>query len=306
MSSRLLSRIALSVLLGFFYLQSSFAQDEYELTPEQQQLLEQMQKVIEALNPRTGEITLGDNLAVLNVPEDFYFLNADDAATVLVDLWGNPPDQDVLGMLFPAESSPLDFDAWAVTIDYVEDGHVSDSDAADIDYDELLEDMQSDIRSANDDRIDAGYQPIELLGWAEPPHYDSYSKKLYWAMELRFGDDPETTLNYEIRNLGRKGILNMTFVAGTSQLAEINDKRETVLAMAEFVEGNRYTDFDSNIDEVAAYGIGALVAGKVAAKAGLFGAFILIVKKFGIFLVLGLAAFGRKIKGMFTTDKLGP
>lgn len=306
MSTQVLSRIALSVLFGLFCLQSSFAQDEFDLTLEQKQMFEEMQSIVDALTPQKGEITLGNNLAVLDVPKDFYFLDADDASTVLVDLWGNPPDSEILGMLFPAESSPLDFDAWAVTIDYIEDGHVSDSDASDIDYDELLEEMQSDIRSANDDRVDQGYQPIELVGWAEPPHYDSYAKKLYWAMELRFGDDPETTLNYEIRNLGRKGILNLTFVAATSQLAEINDKRETVLAMAEFIEGNRYADFDSNIDKVAAYGIGALVAGKVAAKAGLLGALILVLKKFGIFLVLGLGAFGRKLKGMFTTDRLGP
>ena len=306
MSSQLLLRIALSVLLGLFCTQNSFAQDDYELTPEQQQQFAEMQALVDAMHPLSGEITLGDDLATLNVPEDFYFLNATDAETVLVGLWGNPPGQQVMGMLFQANMSPLDFGSWAVTIDYVEEGHVSDSDAADIDYDEMLEDMQSDTRNGNDDRIDAGYQPIQLLGWAEAPHYDPASRKLYWAMELRFGDDPDTTLNYEIRALGRKGYLNMTFIAATSQLAEINDKREAVLAMAEFNDGNRYTDFDSNLDEVAAYGIGALIAGKVAAKAGFFAASLILLKKFGIFIVIGLAAFARKLKGMFTTETLGP
>lgn len=306
MSVQVMPRLALSVILGFFSLPGAFAQDDVEFTPEQQAAFEQMQKLMESLEPRGGEIALGDDLAVLNVPVDFYFLDSDDAATVLVDLWGNPPGQEVLGMLFPAGISPLDSNAWAVTVDYVEDGHVSDSDAADIDYDELLKDMQADIRSANDDRIDAGYQPIELLGWAEPPHYDSAAKKLYWAKELHFGDDPNTMLNYEIRNLGRKGILNMTFIAGSDQLAEINDKRETVLAMADFADGNRYADFDSGIDKVAAYGIGALVAGKVAAKAGLLAAFFLILKKFAVFLVLGIGAFWRRLKGMFASERLGP
>jgi uncharacterized membrane-anchored protein len=27
---------------------------------------------------------------------------------------------------------------------------------------------------------------LTLMGWAEPPHYDSSSKKLYWAKELGF------------------------------------------------------------------------------------------------------------------------
>jgi uncharacterized membrane-anchored protein len=152
---------------------------------------------------------------------------------------------------------------------------------------------------ANPDRVDAGYSPIELVGWAEPPHYDASARKLYWAKELRFGDDPETTLNYEIRALGRTGVLSMTFVADTPQLAAINDRRESVLAMAEFNPGKRYEDFDSRIDEVAAYGIGALIAGKVAAKAGLLAAGLVLLKKFGVLVVVGLGALARKAKGLF-------
>jgi uncharacterized membrane-anchored protein len=58
---------------------------------------------------------------------------------------------------------------------------------------------------------------------------------------------------------------------------------------------------------VAAYGIGALVAGKLAAKAGLFAAALVLLKKFGIFLVIGLAAFARKARKMLSgTDTLKP
>ncbi len=282
-------------------------EDEFfELSEEEQQELEHYQSILESLDPQSGDIELGANLATLHVPDNFYFLNAEDAETVLVDIWGNPPGQDVLGMLFPAQYSPLDFDSWAVTVDYVADGWVSDDDAADIDYDELLEEMQGDIRDANPDREAAGYGTIELLGWAEVPRYDAASKKLYWAKELRFDSSDETTLNYEIRALGRRGILTMTFIAAGSQLAEINASRESVLAMAEFNDGNRYLDFDPDIDEVAAYGLGALVAGKLAAKSGLLAAGLLLLKKFGVFLLVGLAAFGRKLKGLFTTDKLEP
>lgn len=163
--------------------------------------------------------------------------------------------------------------------------------------------MRSDIRSSNSDRVNAGYDVVELLGWAEPPHYDSASKKLYWAKELGFGDSDETTLNYEIRALGRRGVINVTFIAATRQLDEINASRESVLSMAEFNDGHRYTDFNPGIDKVAAYGIGALVAGKVAAKVGLLGAGLLLLKKFGFFLLLGLGAFGRKLKSLFSGSK---
>jgi len=277
----------------------SLAQDEYELSAEEQAALEQISGIVEALRPQSGDIILRDGLATLHVPRDFDFYDAADAEKILVDIWGNPPGQDVLGMLMPTAYSPMDWESWAVTIDYVEDGYVSDKDAADIDYDDLLGDMKSEIRDANQDRIDAGYGSIELVGWAEPPRYDATDKKLYWAKELRFDGSDETTLNYEIRALGRRGVLNMTFIAATSQLAEINAARDSVLSMAEFNEGNRYADFDPDLDKVAAYGIGALVAGKVAAKAGLLGAGLLLLKKFGIFLLIGVAALGRKIKGLF-------
>lgn len=308
MSISLTRRTSLAAATLILASSLAIAQDDdfLGLSEQEQREYAHIQSLLESLDLRTGDIELGGNLAVLHVPDDFYFLDAEDAETVLVDIWGNPPGQDVLGMLFPARYSPVDPESWAVTVNYVADGWVSDEDAADIDYDELLEEMQEAIRDANPEREAAGYGTLELLGWAEAPRYDVVGKKLYWAKELRFDGSDATTLNYEIRTLGRRGILTMTFIAAGSQLAEINESRESVLAMAEFNDGNRYLDFDPSIDEVAAYGLGALIAGKIAAKTGFLAAGLLLLKKVGIFLLIGLAALGRKLKGWFTTDKLGP
>lgn len=76
--------------------------------------------------------------------------------------------------------------------------------------------------------------------------------------------------------------------------------------MAEFNSGRRYEDFDSSIDEVAAYEVGGLVAGKVAAKTGLLAAAALLLKKVGIFILIGLGALARKMKGMFGSNELTP
>ena len=66
-----------------------------------------------------------------------------------------------------------------------------------------------------------------------------------------------------------------------------------MLNIAEFTEGNKYSDFNPKIDQVAAWGIGALVAGKVLAKVGA-GAFIL---KFLKFIIIGVVAlFGAIVK----------
>jgi uncharacterized membrane-anchored protein len=67
--------------------------------------------------------------------------------------------------------------------------------------------------------------------------------------------------------------------------------------LAEFNQGYRYDEFNPDLDEVAAYGIGALVAGKIVAKTGLLAAALIFVKKFGVVVLLGLgAAFSKLFK----------
>ncbi|MDX1451646.1 MAG: DUF2167 domain-containing protein [Oleiphilaceae bacterium] len=269
--------------------------EEQALSEEEQAYIAWAQEFHASLDFQHGEIALPNGVATLNVPEQFYYLSPEDADRVLVDAWGNPPGQPTLGMLFPAHVSPLDGASWGVTIAYQEDGYVSDEDAADIDYSELLADMQDETRAYNQERIDAGYPPIELLGWASKPHYDATTHKLYWARELQFGDEPEHTLNYNIRALGRQGVLVLNFIAGMDQLPEIEANLDAVLAMAEFDQGHRYEDFNPDIDKVAAYGIGALVAGKVATKAGIFAAILIFLKKFGVIILAGVAALAAKL-----------
>ena len=179
-------------------------------------------------------------------------------------------------------------------IGYEEDGYVSDEDADSIDYGELLAGMQVNTRESNAARIDAGYEEIELIGWAAPPRYDKAANKLYWAKELRFGDIPINTLNYNVRILGRKGVLVLNMVATMPQLDEIETAIPSVLAMTNFNPGYRYSDFDPSVDKVAAYGIAALIAGKMASKVGLFaklGVLLLALKKFWIFIVIAIGAF---------------
>ncbi|MBW0148031.1 DUF2167 domain-containing protein [Marinobacter arenosus] len=268
---------------------------EAEITAQEQEYRQWAQEFVDSLNYQQGEISLPNGVATLNVPESFYYLSPEDTQRVLVEAWGNPPGGQTLGMLFPSDVTPLDDASWGVTIEYEEDGYVSDENASEIDYADLLEQMQEDTREVNPERVEAGYQPIELVGWAATPHYNEASHKLYWAQELQFGDDPYHTLNYNIRVLGRQGVLVLNFIAGMHQLPEIEANLDTVLDMAQFDDGHRYSDFDPEVDTVAAYGLGALVAGKAAAKAGFFAAALLFLKKFGVIILAGLAAIGGKL-----------
>ncbi|MFP4002965.1 MAG: DUF2167 domain-containing protein [Alphaproteobacteria bacterium] len=256
---------------------------------------------VASLKPRTGEVKIDAASVTLNVPENFYFLPAQDARKVLEQAWSNPPDESVLGMLFPAGTSPLHDNVWGVTISFQQDGYVKDDDAGSIDYDALLERMREDAAEENKLRKEQGYPTVELLGWAARPHYDENTHKLYWAKELRFEGDPANTVNYDIRALGRKGVLVLGFVAGMEELPEIEANLPAVLNMVSFDDGARYEDFDPGVDQVAAYGIGGLIAGKVLAKTGFFAAALVFLKKFGVLLVAALvgafAWFRRRIFG---------
>jgi uncharacterized membrane-anchored protein len=272
----------------------SYGQDRPKTRDEAEALAAKLQY-------QRGEVVLKDGLATLKVPDGIEFLNGRDAHTVLVNLWGNPPMPDPLGLLMPVNVGPLNPESWAVIITYEEEGYVKDKDAEKIDYADLLKQMQKDTGQANKQREKEGYASVELVGWAAPPRYDKAVHKLYWAKQLKFSGGGEDTLNYNIRILGRRGVLVLNAVAAMSQLPEIETNAPKILAAIDFNPGNRYADFsEASGDKVASYGIAALVAGGVAAKLGLFkGLWVLLLgaKKFVIIGVVALGALLRKLLG---------
>jgi uncharacterized membrane-anchored protein len=247
---------------------------------------------------QTGKVVIGGGLATLNLPKTFRYLDPKETDVVLAT-WGNPPGNTTLGMLVPAGTSVFAAESWAVVIQYDEDGHVDDEDAAKIDYAKMLRDLQRQTRDDNDDRIQAGYPPVEVVGWAETPSYDSLTHKLYWAKDLRFGSSGGHTLNYNIRVLGRRGVLILNAVATMDQLQPVKSGMANVITFVDFNEGHRYGDFVAGRDKVAEYGIAALIAGGIAAKAGFFKvllAGILALKKV---LIVAVVAVGAWLKRLF-------
>lgn len=258
------------------------------------------EQFLASLHFQQGKIVLPNNIASLNLPDNFHYLPPDDAERVLVDAWGNPPGHASLGMIFPTASSPLDEGGWGIIITYDDDGHVNDDEARTINYDEILSDMQQQVADNNEQRKQDGYATMKLVGWAEQPRYDSGTHKFYWAKELAVEGSDTNTLNYNIRVLGREGVLVLNAIADMSQVSEIRQQMPTVVAATEFTTGNAYTDFDSSTDKVAEYGLAALLAGGVAAKMGFFGKIFAMLIVFKKFILLGLLAAGA-----FVTRLLG-
>ncbi|WP_017906717.1 DUF2167 domain-containing protein [Pseudomonas asplenii] len=251
------------------------------------------------LKQQHGTITLPGGIAALQLNNEFYYLSPDDTERLLTEAWGNPPGHKTLGMIIPTAVSPLADNGWGVIISYKNDGHISDDDAAKIDYAELLKQMQAEDEEDNKERRKQGYAGLQLLGWAEPPSYDQATHKMYWARELKADDADQTTLNYSIRVLGREGVLELNAVAAMADLQTIKQETPKILAFTNFTDGNRYADYDAKTDKLAPYGLAALVAGGIAAKAGLFAKIGVALLAFKKFIILGLVAIAGFLGKLF-------
>jgi uncharacterized membrane-anchored protein len=264
-----------------------------------------------SLHPERGRVPLPGGHAMLNLGNAYYFLPADEAKKVLVDAWGNPPEsaQNVLGMIFPAGRAFYD-GGWGAVIEYEGTGHVDDADAASQDYAQVLEDMRAGEEAANSERKEAGYGAVHLVGWAQDPTYDPVRKTLIWARNIKFSDSELNTLNYDVRKLGRAGVLSLNMVDTMDHLPSVRSAAGALAGTVEMDEGWRYADFDPKLDEKAEYGLAGLVAAgagaAVAKKAGLIGILLMMLKKgFVVVAAAAAAAWGwiRRKLGIADSDE---
>lgn len=264
--------------------------------------------VVKSLKPQQGKITMPEAKATLDLGSKYDFYGPEDARKILVELWGNPPEavEGVLGLVMAAKASPMS-DAWGAVVTFEDSGYVSDSDANEVDYAELLGQMQEGEVENNAQRKSAGYAEIHLEGWAEQPQYNNATHSVIWARNLKFSDSPVNTLNYDVRSLGRSGVLSLNLVSSMPKLAEIKQVADDFAAKASFDEGARYADYDASTDRTAEYGIGGLVAAGVgvamAKKLGILAILLKFIKPILLGLFVLFATFRGKIMGLFRRNR---
>ncbi|MFM5918151.1 MAG: DUF2167 domain-containing protein [Novosphingobium sp.] len=274
-----------------------------------------VQSLVKGLKPQHGKIALPAAKASLDLGNDYDFYGPEDTRTILVDIWGNPPSEaeGLLGMFMKAGASPLK-DNWGAIVTYEASGYVADDDAASTDYAEVLKQMQDGEADVNAQRQSSGYPTLHVVGWAESPVYDKASHSMVWARDIKFSDTSVDTLNYDVRSLGRAGVLSVNMISSMPHLAEVKAAAHEFAGHASFDAGSRYTDFNPDMDKKAEYGVGGLVAA---------GAGLVIAKKLGLLAIVGkflvsflkpllvgiaamFAAFKNRIMGLFgrKTDPL--
>lgn len=273
------------------------------LGPEAKAALAEMPENIRAkalefeasLHPQSGVIQVPGAHATLKLGDDYYFLPAADAKRVLTEAWGNPPESvsDVLGMIFPKGRTSYD-GAWGAVISYNDTGHISDEDAADQDYEQVLADMKAGEEESNQAAREAGYPGSSTVGWAQAPTYDAASKTLIWARNIKFDGQERNTLNYDVRTLARTGVLSMNMVDSMDHLPVVKLAAAQLAKTVELSPGSRYAEYDPSTDATAEYGLAGLVAAgagvAVAKKLGLLGILLLVLKKGFVFILAGAAA----------------
>lgn len=262
------------------------------------------EKLLQTLDRQTGTIPIQAAKADLVLGDKYYFVGPEQARTILVDIWRNPPASanGVLGMVFPKGKSFVD-DTWSAVITFEGTGYVSDDDAKTIDYNEMLADMRASDEAQAPDIRAQGYPAGILQRWAQQPTYDGGKHSLVWARDIKFDDMPEDSLNYDIRLLGREGVLSMNILASMSQLDEVREAAKTFASVGTFRTGARYADFNAATDKMAEYGLAGLVAAGGAAAVAKKVGLLAILAKFGKFIFIGIVAlfamFRNAIGGLF-------
>ncbi len=238
---------------------------------------------------KKGSMTGGlGGYAEIKVPEGFAF--ADAAGTrKFLEMNQNIPGGTELGTVISMN------EGWFMVFEFDECGYVKDDEKKSLDADKMMEAMKEGNKAANEERTKRGWKPIHLVGWTTPPHYNEATHNLEWGRRLQ-ADDGES-VNYDIRLLGRKGVMKVILVADPKQMGTALPEVRKLLDGFSFKDGQKYAEYRQG-DKIAKYGLTALVVGGVAAGAAKFGLFKYL-GKFIIIIGVAIAAGFKKIVGLF-------
>ena len=287
---RFIAGLCLVALCAFLAMPAAAGMGSYPETEEE------LQRAYDGLNWRAepGSYKLSKSNAVVRLRSGKLILLGSDAQRYS---WLNS------GTEFPDTEAVLSYDSAsarsAVYLEWRDEGYVSDSDWADVNADELLDDYRRGTEAGNRERRDNGLDAMHVVGWLEKPHYDKATHTVTYAIELK--DKDGSWANAFALRLGRAGYTEFTWVGSIGLLQSAGGRPALLneaLAAHGFEEGARYADFKPG-DAVAAYAIAGMVRVAIGSRFGKggFGG----VLKYGLALLLAFGAavarFGRRLLG---------
>jgi uncharacterized membrane-anchored protein len=233
---------------------------------------------------------IGADLAQMQVGEDYVFLDA-EGTKKLMELTQNP-----VSGLEQATVAPVSNDeGWFLVFEFDPVGYVPDDEKDSLDADAMLTSIREGTEAANEERIARGWGTMKIVGWHEEPHYDARTHNLSWAIVGE--SDGQQNVNRIVKLLGRRGVMTATLVSPTDELVTAVPAVEALLDAYAFKPGNTYAEYVPGTDQLATYGLTALVVGGAGAalvKSGLLAKFW---KPIAVFLVAIGAGLKRLIGG---------
>jgi uncharacterized membrane-anchored protein len=230
-------------------------------------------------------VDLGNNAAI-DLPAGLELFER----TVAQDLLrrGGDPAEGVVAIVYKPGSK------WHVVIGYSDSGYIDDSDASDLDADELLDSSRSGTAEQNKTRKAIGQPELVIDSWTEKPRYDQAQHHLIWGIAAH--DVDGKVVNFFTRILGRNGFVLVNLIDAPERMEVSKKEALAILQATHFNPGSTYADHVSS-DRSSGLGLRGLVLGgagvAVASKLGLIAKILLVFKKLFIVVFAAIGGFFR-------------
>jgi uncharacterized membrane-anchored protein len=231
-------------------------------------------------------LKLGDQ-AQITVPDGFVSLDGPETQAMLRRS-GEPVSNREVGMLAPMDEKQ----SWSLFFEFDPIGYVKDDEQDQLDPDAILASIKQGTEAANKMRVQNNAPEMHITGWHTKPKYNPSTKNLEWCVAASVDGQP--LLNYNIRMLGRHGVMEVTLVTDPATLDQNLPQVRSLLNDFSYLPGNNYAEWRAG-DKIAEYGLAALIAGGAAAVALKSGLLQKLLKP----LIIGVLALGGFLARMF-------
>ena len=196
-----------------------------------------------------GEISLANGGVRLFVPANYYFLPAPEARAYLQRIGAQAPSGEVLGMVAPAGSRPIDDGFWGAVISANPLGYVAEDRADRFAATDFIDEVRG-ARTASAPRVEA---------FSSPPLHDPSRHATTWSERYAASTPSTRNIRNEQRLLGRNLVAGVTIDSRADQLATVAAAAPDVARMVSFPAGQGYGDYIAGRDATPSYDLPSLL-----------------------------------------------
>lgn len=192
-------------------------------------------KIFEGLDWNTdgrGEI---GGIAEVAIPRGYRFIGPKGTVKAL-QLKTNLINGNELGYIAPID------DSWYALFQFDACGYVRDDEKHGLDADAILADLREQQEVANRDLRWQNLDTLEILGWQQPPAYQTGTHIFEWAVRLRTSDGVEV-VNHYTKLLGRRGVMDVVLVCDEPQMADVLPRYSKLLEGFSFKPDEAYAAY---------------------------------------------------------------